>query len=66
MLYYLPKAESDGVIQLYIPAYLRKEAIEQYYDNNGHMGIEKTDDAIKAKFYWPNMYKTYNDVLHFL
>ena len=41
----------------YIPEHLRKEVIEKYHDNNGHMGIDKTHDAIKTKYYWPNMYK---------
>ena len=31
--------------------------IEQNHDNNGHMGIDKTHDAIKIKYYWPNTYK---------
>ena len=34
-----------------------KEVIEQYQDNNGHIGIGKTHDAMKTKYYWPNMYK---------
>ena len=25
--------------------------------NNGHMGIDKTPDAMKTKYYWPNIYK---------
>ena len=41
MLYYLSKPNSDPVIQHYIPKHLRKEVIEQYLDNNGHMGIDK-------------------------
>ena len=57
VLYYLLKAGSDPVIQLYIPEHLRKEVIEQYQDNNGNMGIDKTHNAIITKYYWPNMYK---------
>ena len=57
VLYYLSKADSDPVIQLYIPELLRKEVIEQYHNNNDHMGIDKTHDAIKTQYYWPNMYK---------
>ena len=29
----------------------------QYHDNNGHIGIDNTHDAIKTKYHWPNMYK---------
>ena len=57
VLYYLSKADSDPVIWLYIPKHQRKEAIEQHHDNNGHMGIDMTHDAIKIKYYWSNMYK---------
>ena len=31
--------------------------IKQYHDDNGHMGIEKTFDTLRHKYYWPNMYK---------
>ena len=50
-------ANSDAVIWLYIPDHLRKEVIEQYHEHNGHMGIEKTHDAIKTKYNWPDMYR---------
>lgn len=26
-------------------------------DDNGHMGIDKTFDSIRQKYYWPNLYK---------
>ena len=57
ILYYLSKADLDPVIQLNIPEHLRKEVIGQYHDNNGKLGIDKTNDAIKTKHYWPNMYE---------
>ena len=31
--------------------------IKQYHDDNGHMGIDKTFDVLRFKYYWPNMYK---------
>ena len=49
ILYYLSKCDSDPVIRLYIPSHLKKLVIEQYHDQNGHMGIEKTYNAIKCK-----------------
>ena len=57
ILYYLSKCDSDPVIRLYIPSHLKKLVIEQYHDQNGHMGIEKTYNAIKGKYYWPKVYK---------
>ena len=29
----------------------------QYHDQNGHMGVQKTFDSIRAKYYWPNLFK---------
>ena len=55
------KADSDLVIQLYIPEHLRKDVIEKYHDNNGHIGIYMTRNLIKTKYYWPIIYKTYTN-----
>ena len=38
--------------------------IEQYHDDNGHMGIDKTFDALRLKYYWPNMYKELYDYVN--
>ena len=42
---------------LYVPEHLRERVVKQYHDDNGHMGIDKTFDAIHQKYYWPNLYK---------
>ena len=57
VLYYLSKADTDPVIRLYIPEQLKQSVILEYHDYNGHMGIDKTFDAIRGKYYWPCMYK---------
>ena len=31
--------------------------LDQYHDENSHMGMDKTYDAIGVKYYWPNMFK---------
>jgi hypothetical protein len=31
--------------------------VEQYHDKNGHMGINETFEAIRNKYFWPNMSK---------
>ena len=51
----LTKADTDLVIRLYVPEQLRKSEILKYHDYSGHMGIDKTYDAIKGKYYWPCM-----------
>ena len=54
---YLSKADSEPVIQLYIPEHVRKQLIQQYHYNNGHMGIDKTHNAIRTKYCWLDKYK---------
>ena len=57
ILYYLSKSGLDPIIRMYIPSHLKQLVIEHYHEKNGHMGIAKTYDSIKGKYYWPNVYK---------
>ena len=36
---------------------LRAVVIKQYHDDNGHMGVQKTFDCIRQKYFWPNLFK---------
>ena len=58
IVYYISNADADPILRLYIPTQLRQAVINQYHDDNGHMGCDKTFDAIRQKYYWPNLYKT--------
>ena len=31
--------------------------VSQYHDDNGHMGVQKTYDAIRQKYFWPNLFQ---------
>lgn len=57
VVYYISKPDSDTVIRLYVPEHLRESIVVQYHDSNGHLGIDKTYDSIRQKYYWPNLYK---------
>ena len=57
LLYYLSNVDDDPCLRLFIPKHLRSFVVTQYYDNNGHMGIQKTFDSIRQKYYWPNLFK---------
>ena len=57
VLYYISDPDNEPVLRLYIPEHLQALVIEQYHDQNGHMGIDKTYDNIRRKYYWPNLYK---------
>jgi len=40
-----------------VPVQFRHQVVRQYHDDIGHMGIDKTFDAIRQRDFWPNMYK---------
>lgn len=61
VLYYLTNADNDPILRLYVPFHYRSGVIKQYHDDNGHLGIDKTFDAIRQKYYWPNLYKELYD-----
>ena len=57
ILYYLSNVDDDPSLRLYIQENLMSSVITQYHEHNGHMGIDKTFQTIKQKYYWPNLYK---------
>jgi hypothetical protein len=57
ILYYITDPDNEVKLRLYIPVHLREKVVVQYHDGNGHMGIDKTYEAIKLNYYWPNLYK---------
>ena len=56
-LYYISNVNDNPMLRSYIPYHIKMVVIKQYHDDNGHMGIDKTFDALILKYYWPNMYK---------
>ena len=57
ILYYLSDVDNDPYLRLFVPSHLKHLVIKGYHDDNGHMGIQKTYDTIKRKYYWPNLFK---------
>lgn len=41
--------------QLVLPEKLRSRVLESLHDEMGHMGIERTLDLVRSRFYWPRM-----------
>lgn len=60
LIYYLSNIDDDPRLRLFIPKHLRIFVIKQYHDQNGHMGVQKTFDSIRLKYYWPNLFKEIN------
>ena len=60
LVYYLSNVNDDPCLRLFIPKHLRNFVVTQYHDQNGHMGVQKTFDSIRQKYYWPNLFKEIN------
>ncbi|CAC5412556.1 unnamed protein product [Mytilus coruscus] len=63
ILYFISKADSEPVLRLYVPLQLREEVVNQYHDVD-HLGVDKTYDAIKIKYFWPNLYKELHEYVN--
>ena len=61
IVYFLSDPDDNPTLRLYIPVQLRQLVVKQYHDDNGHMGVQKTYDAIRQKYYWPNLFKELYD-----
>ena len=57
LVYYLSNANDDPCMRLLIPKHLRDYVVKKYHDQNGHIGVQKTFDSIRQKYYWPNIFK---------
>lgn len=41
--------------QLVLPEKYRSQVLQSLHDDSGHLGIEKTTELVKDRFYWPKM-----------
>jgi transposase InsO family protein len=49
--------DGEEVHQLVLPKGLRKEVLHQLHDQMAHQAAERTMELLKARFFWPSMYK---------
>ena len=57
VLYFISYLDTEPILHLYIPSHLQTTILAEYHSTLGHMGIDKTYDAIRAKYYWANLHK---------
>lgn len=55
ILYQKPQEDAQVSYQLVLPEELRSLALKSLHDDVGHMGLERTLDLIRARFYWAKM-----------
>lgn len=55
------KNQSESWAQVAVPQKHRAKVMFAYHEAHAHLGFEKTYLAIRAKYYWPRMYKDVED-----
>jgi len=60
VLYYISDVDGTPRLRLYLPEHLVPIMIKGYHDF-GHMGLDKTYDNLKVRYYSPNLYKRINE-----
>lgn len=56
LLYRNSKTPSgEEISQLVLPTEFREEVCKLLHDDMGHLGVERTTDLIRSRFYWPKM-----------
>ena len=55
------RLDPEPHLQLVIPDVLQNTVLHALHDDSGHLGIDKTYDKIRTRYYWANMY---HDVVH--
>lgn len=57
LVYFLSNYGEEPVLRLWVPAHLQGDVLRQFHENCGHFGIDRTYDAIKGKYFWPNLFR---------
>ena len=63
LLWRLVRIDDEDVSQIVVPASLRTEVLCQLHDKMGHLGIDKTQDLVRSRFYFPRMSSFISDYI---
>lgn len=55
VLYRRRQLDDQTTYQLVLPVKFRAMVLESLHDQMGHMGIDRTLDLVRSRFYWPKM-----------
>ncbi|KAL6462538.1 hypothetical protein MHYP_G00289600 [Metynnis hypsauchen] len=59
LMYRVTKKNPGGEIhQLLLPEKFRRQVIKSLHDDMGHLGVDRTLDLVRSRFYWPKMSQT--------
>ena len=62
---YRVREDQDGgkVKQLVLPCKYKRQVLKSLHDDTGHLGIERTTELVRERFYWPYLAK---DVMNYV
>lgn len=49
------KPSGGEITQLVLPVDFREAVLRSLHDDMGHLGVERTTDLLRSRFYWPKM-----------
>lgn len=55
LVYRTRECEGETIFQLILPTVLRPIVLRNLHDDMGHLGIERTLELTRSRFYWPKM-----------
>lgn len=55
VLYRKRTVSGEDSYQLVLPKSYREVALEGLHDATGHMGVDRTMDLVRTRFYWPHV-----------
>lgn len=58
LLYRKRHSGTETTLQLALPEVLRSTVLQNLHDDMGHLGIERTLELVRSRFYWPKMAAT--------
>lgn len=64
VLYRKRMSHGEPFHQLVLPSKFRELALESLHDSVGHMGMDRTLDLVRTRFYWPRMFMDVERKIH--
>ena len=57
-LYYMTDKEANHYLRVVVPVHLQSIILKECHDGSSHLGIDKTFDRIKERYYWRDLYRS--------
>ena len=58
------KRDNSHHLQMVVPKLLVSGILQMLHDNHGHLGVDKTHDLIRQRYFWPNSYRDVHNYIN--